>query len=78
MESVRECFGWFPYSDGRVSGWFVYAVPHVGTVRDIQNIHKILTIVGHRFDHQSGLYESSGQNSATMSNVSAFPVCLVF
>ena len=34
--------------------------------------------IGHRFVHQSGLYESSGQNSATFRHRNAFHVYLVF
>ena len=33
-----------------------------GTVLDMPNIHKMLTIIGNRFGHQSGLDESSGRN----------------
>ena len=29
----------------------------------MQNIHSILTVIGHRVGHQSGLDESSGRNS---------------
>ena len=56
-----------------------YAVPHVGTVQcQICKIHNISTNIGHRFGHQSGVDESSRQNSGAISNVFAFCVYLVF
>ena len=41
------------------------------------SIHKILTIIGHRFDHLLGLDESSGLNSTTILHGNAFPIYLV-
>ena len=40
--------------------------------------HNILTNIGHRFGHQSGVYKSSGQNSAAISIAYSFRVSLVF
>ena len=52
------------YTVGRYSTQYrivgTYAVPEVGTVPDMLNIHDILAIIGHRFGHQSTLDESSG------------------
>ena len=47
-------------------------------VPNIPNIHNILTNIGHRFGHQSGLYESSGQNSAAILIAYSFRVYFVF
>ena len=35
----------------------------VGTVPDVLNIYNVLTTLGHRFGHQSGLDESSRRTS---------------
>ena len=53
-------------------------VADVGAVPDIPIIHKILTNIGLRFGHQSGLYESSGQNSAAILIAYSFRVYSVF
>ena len=45
---------------------------------DMQNTHNILTNIGHRFGHQSGLYESSGLNSTSFLFGFALHVYLVF
>ena len=55
-----------------------YAILYVGTVPDIPNIHKILTNIGHRFVHQSGLDESPGQKSTICLHRIAFRVYLLF
>ena len=35
----------------------MYAVPQVGTVPDMPNIHNVLTVIGHPFAIQAGLDE---------------------
>ena len=50
----------------------------VGTIPDMPNIHNIMTNIGHRFHHQSGLDESSGRNSITCLHGIVFRVCLKF
>ena len=50
----------------------------IGTIPDMPIIDNILTIVGHRFGHQSGLYESARHKSAAIRNVFAFRVYVVF
>ena len=50
----------------------------IGTVPDMLNIHNTLTVIGHRFRHQSGLDESSGGTSTTSLHESAFRVYLMF
>ena len=47
-------------------------------VPDMPNICNILTTIGHRFGHQSGLDESAGLNSTTFLYGTAFRVYLVF
>ena len=42
------------------------------------DIHNILTIIGHRFGHQSGPDESSGRHSTIFLNGIAFCGYLVF
>ena len=49
-----------------------------GPVPNIPNISNILTNIGHRFGHQSGLYESSAQNSAAILIAYSFRVYLLF
>ena len=44
----------------------------------MQNIHTILTIIGHRFGHQSGLDESSRRDSTTLRHGIAFRVYFMF
>ena len=45
---------------------FPSALANVGAAPDIPNIHNVLTNIGHRFGHQSGPDESSGQNPAAI------------
>ena len=45
---------------------------------NIPNIDKILTNIGHRFVHQTGLDESSGQKSTIFPYRIAFRVYLMF
>ena len=45
---------------------------------NIPNLDKILTNIGHRFVHQSGLDESSGQRSTILRLRIAFRVYLMF
>ena len=44
----------------------------------LTSIDKILTNIGHRFVHQSGLDESSGRNSTSFRHRNAFRVYSVF
>ena len=53
--------------------------PHPPTQgQGMPNIHNILTIIGHRFGHQSGLDESSGGKFTTFLHGIGFRVYLVF
>ena len=45
---------------------------YVGTVQDIPSIDSISTNAGHRFGHQSGPDESSGQNRPVYKTVFRF------
>ena len=45
---------------------------------DMLNINDILSIIGYRFGHQSGLYKSSGRNSTTFGHRNVLRVYLVF
>ena len=54
-----------------------YAVLQVGTVPNMQSIHNVLTIIGHRFGHRSGVYQSSGRNPTIFLYGIAFRVYLV-
>ena len=56
----------------------MYAVPYAGTVPDMSYMNNILTNIGHRFGHRSGLDESSGRTLATFLHGIAFNVYLVF
>ena len=47
-------------------------------VPDIPITPNVSTNIGHRFGHQSGVYESSGRNAAANLNVFATRVYLVF
>ena len=49
----------------------------IGTIPNMTNIHNILTNIGHRSGHQSGLDESSGRNPTTFLYGVAFRVYFV-
>ena len=70
--------GTIPYVRSTVRTLSAFAVPQVRTVPDMRNIHDILTTIGHRFGHQSGLDESSGQVSTIFRHGIAIRVCLMF
>ena len=55
-----------------------YAVPYVGAVPDVQNIHNILKTIAHRVGQQSGLDESSGRKSTIFPHGIAFRIYLTF
>ena len=57
---------------------FPSALANVGAAPDIPNIHNMLTNIGHRVGHQSGLDESSGQNPAVILKGFRFRVYCVF
>ena len=50
----------------------------VVTVPDMPNIHDMLTNIGHRVGHQSGLDERSGRSSTTFLYGTAFRVYFMF
>ena len=54
------------------------SVPSLDTVPDMPGINNILTTIGHRSGHPSGLDESSRRNSTTFLFGIAFRVYLVF
>ncbi len=51
---------------------------NVGTVADRPNIHNILTNIGHRFGHQSGLDGNTRQKPFCVVREIVLRVCLVF
>ena len=49
----------------------------VGTVPDMPDMRNMLTIIAHRFGHQSGSHEGWGRHSTTFLYGTAFCVCCV-
>ena len=66
----------------RIAWWSTTQILLVMAQYQIYQTYRVywqfLTICGHLFGHQSGLDESSGQNSAAFLNASAFRVYVMF